>query len=194
MKYFSISVEQTFNEKRLLVLKRAISFFRLFILHRSYRHSRNNNIVFAYLNSIALFVKHLANISFHTIPNDRFPYFLANGQPDAKIRLLWFIENIQNKLPIRHRCSFFKYFLKFFILFYAIFFSCAFITPQLSLPLEKRPLIVQWPMQIILFFLYDDGEQELFFRSLCSYAHGNRVLCYASVCLVDTFFSYMTPP
>ena len=49
-------------------------------------------------------------------------------------------------------------------------------------------------MLIILFFLFGDGGQAPYVRSLCSYERGNRELYYVYVYLVGTFFSYMTPP
>lgn len=49
-----------------------------------------------------------------------------------------------------------------------------------SIEREKTTDIFQWPMQILLFFLFDGGELKLYGRFLYSYACGNHVLF--SVC------------
>lgn len=49
-------------------------------------------------------------------------------------------------------------------------------------------------MQIVLFFLYDDGELILYGRFSYSFFHEIHVLYFFFFYLVDTFFSYMTPP
>src|SRR5690606_8242384 len=111
--------------------------------------------------------------------------------------LIWLLNIINNQLPIGKGFSVAKHILKFFIFFNPIFFFHD-GSPEgqvySSAASAKRPLTFQWPMLIILFFLYDDGELKLYDHFLCSFVHGSHVLFYVCGYLVETFFSSFAPP
>lgn len=56
---------------------------------------------------------------------------------------------------------------------------------------EKRPLTLQWPMQIVLFFLYDDDELKPDVRFLYSFAYESRVPFFFYDYLAEMFFSFI---
>jgi hypothetical protein len=56
---------------------------------------------------------------------------------------------------------------------------------------KKTTDIFQWPMQIILFFLFDGGVLILYARFSYSYAHENRVPFFFCGYLAGMFFSFI---
>lgn len=121
------------------------------------------------------FKKGLADITLDAVAGDCISHFLADGQAQAKFRLIAF-QDIDDKLAVRKRLPFFEDALKFLVLLdplvlvHVFTCLCWFIPAEKAAEKKKKTTdAVSGLKLIVLFFLCDGVQQLLYVRFLCSY-------------------------